>query len=201
MAWTVNRRPLSSETLVSPCGICGGEGSTGTGFSPSSSVFPCQYHSTVALHARVICGMNNRPVGGRSSETVSLHRHEQQQMKLYIIMAVAVLTSWCDNWALSRSGRRETKSQVMRLRRSASVRRREDQMKYSLSNEDIFSTNTSLVWLLNAFQNALYTRNQGESKEAGRPKRRWEDSFINWFPWWCNRSLQAMHVCFVYSIH
>jgi hypothetical protein len=41
--------------------------------------FSRQYHSTKALYLRIICGMNNRLVGGRSSEknTVSPHRHEQ----------------------------------------------------------------------------------------------------------------------------
>jgi len=44
----------------------------------SSSVYPCQHHSTVAS-ILIILGMNNRPVGGSSLETVSPHRHEQQQ--------------------------------------------------------------------------------------------------------------------------
>jgi hypothetical protein len=41
MAQTVSRRPLTAEAgvraRVNPCGICGGQSGTRTGFSPSSS--------------------------------------------------------------------------------------------------------------------------------------------------------------------
>jgi hypothetical protein len=50
MAYAVGHRPLTAEARVSPCGICGGLSGTGTGFSLSSLVFPCQYHSVLALH-------------------------------------------------------------------------------------------------------------------------------------------------------
>jgi hypothetical protein len=48
MAQALSHRPLTAEarvrSRVSPCGICGGQSGTGTGFSPSTSGFPCQFH-------------------------------------------------------------------------------------------------------------------------------------------------------------
>jgi hypothetical protein len=74
MAQAISRRPLTAETRVrsrvSPCGICGGQSGTGTGFSPSTSVVPCHFHSTGApLHGRneklviFITGLHNKPEG------------------------------------------------------------------------------------------------------------------------------------------
>ena len=49
-AQVVSRQPVIAETRVpsqaSPCKVCGGQGGTETGLSPSTSVFPFRYHST-----------------------------------------------------------------------------------------------------------------------------------------------------------
>jgi hypothetical protein len=57
MAEALTRTPLIAEARVhnrvNPCGIYGGQSGIGSGFSLSSSDFPCQYHSTVVLHAHI----------------------------------------------------------------------------------------------------------------------------------------------------
>jgi hypothetical protein len=54
MTQAVSRRPLTAETRVNPCGICGRQSGTGKVFSPITSVSPCQFHSTGAsLHGKL----------------------------------------------------------------------------------------------------------------------------------------------------
>jgi hypothetical protein len=70
MAQEDSPRPLTAEarirSRVSPCGIYGGQSVTGTGFSPSTSVSPCQFHSTGA------------PLHGKTEKTNHLHHRVAQ---------------------------------------------------------------------------------------------------------------------------
>jgi hypothetical protein len=70
MGRAVSRRPVTAEarvrSRVSPCGICGGQSGTATVFSPSTSGFPCQFHSTGA------------PLHGKTKKTDHLHHRFAQ---------------------------------------------------------------------------------------------------------------------------
>jgi hypothetical protein len=84
MPQAVSRRPVTAEarvrSRVSPCGICGGQSGTGTGFFPSTSVFPCQFLSTGApLHGKTrkehliiifITGLHSKPQGCGASRSI-----------------------------------------------------------------------------------------------------------------------------------
>jgi hypothetical protein len=57
MTQAVSRCPHTAEARVrapvDPCEICGGQSGTRAGFSPSSTVFPCQYHSTISPYSSI----------------------------------------------------------------------------------------------------------------------------------------------------
>jgi hypothetical protein len=68
MAHAVSRWPLIAEARVrarvNPCGICGGQSGTGTGFFSEFFGFPCKYNSTIApyssITAREVCGCSDQ---------------------------------------------------------------------------------------------------------------------------------------------
>jgi hypothetical protein len=85
MAQSVSHRPLTAEAWVciwvSPCGICDGLVLWHVLFRVLRFPLSVSFHpgSILISSGRLTIG----PVGGRSSETVSLHRHEQQRQGLW----------------------------------------------------------------------------------------------------------------------
>jgi hypothetical protein len=76
IAQAVSRWPLAAKARarfqVSPCEICGGQSGPATGFSPSTSVIPCQYHSIIALCLFI---RHRGSISLAVGSTVKLHTH------------------------------------------------------------------------------------------------------------------------------
>jgi hypothetical protein len=74
MAQAVSHRLVTADVRVrardSPCGICGGQSCTGTGFLSKFFGFPLPIlFRRFSPHSHITWGINNRPAGGRGSET------------------------------------------------------------------------------------------------------------------------------------
>jgi hypothetical protein len=97
---------ISRFTRLSVCGICGGQSGAGTGFCPSFFGFPLSvsfYHDTP--YTCIIWGLNNGPIGGCSSETLShpdmniifCHCVKLHSSKIFVYFQPSMLNHLCSS--------------------------------------------------------------------------------------------------------
>jgi hypothetical protein len=102
MAQAVSRRPLTADarvrSRVSPCGICGGQNCTGTGFSPRVlqfspvNFFPPVFHYWENRKKLIIfiTGLHNKPQGCGASVASAAGPFTTQKKLRYIYTALSV---------------------------------------------------------------------------------------------------------------
>jgi hypothetical protein len=97
------RRLVTAEARVrawvSPGGICGGQSRSRADSSPSSSVLPCQYHSTVALHMhigplRVVVQRQSHPINMNNTNSTQHSPSWQLNSLLFSEIIQRVLRNW-----------------------------------------------------------------------------------------------------------
>ena len=80
-------RPLTAgdrdRSQISPCEMCGEQGGNRTGYSPNTSVFPCQYHSANAPYSPLSVSFRQRSIlSPVSIIPPTLHTHLHRQVAL-----------------------------------------------------------------------------------------------------------------------
>ena len=88
-AWAVSPWPIVAKVRipnkVSPCEIYGGQSGTEAGFSPSTSVLPCQHYSTISPYSPSFKCCSYRWINGGSMENLQKTTFSRKSFFLFFL--------------------------------------------------------------------------------------------------------------------